>query len=193
MIVVAFSNEFLERDDGWPGLQAAYDLDLKPTGVDHGLAYQAIASGRIDATDAYSDGDLERYALWCSRTTAISSRTTSPCRSHARIYLRRRLPRSVAWPDASTKRARQLNARVSVDGLGFGEVAEAFLIEEGMVATGGHTRGRRSDLAANTLRHLELTGIALLAAVLLGVPLGVLVHGSRQASRVVLYVASLLQ
>ena len=194
-LAVAFSNEFLERDDGWPGLRAAYGLDLQPTGVDHGLAYQAIASGRIDATDAYStDGDLERYGL----VVLEDDRSFFPA------YIAVPLARS-DLPGAAVAalgrlagridegRMRELNAAVSVEGLGFGEVAEAFLVDEGLVVAGVQKRGRRSDFVANTLRHLELTGVALLAAVLIGVPLGVLVHGSRQASRVLLYVASLLQ
>ena len=198
-LVVAFSNEFLERDDGWPGLRDAYGLDLAPSGVDHGLAYQAIAGGRIDATDAYStDGDLERYGL----AVLEDDRGFFPS------YLAVPLARTDLAPEAAAvlgrlagrideARMRRLNARVSVDGLGFGEVAAAFLLEEGLVAADARAadapRGRRSDFAANTWRHLQLTGVALLVAVLLGVPLGVLVHASRRASRVVLYVASLLQ
>jgi osmoprotectant transport system permease protein len=194
-LAVAFSNEFLERDDGWPGLRAAYGLELAPAGVDHGLAYQAIAGGRIDVTDAYStDGDLERYGLFVLEDD----------RAFFPSYLALPLARADLPPAAAAAlsrlagrideaRMRGLNARVSVDGLGFDEVARDFLIEEGLVVAGGETRGRRSDFAANTLRHLQLTGVALLAAVLLGVPLGIFVHTSRQASRTVLYVASLLQ
>lgn len=194
-LAVAFSNEFLERDDGWPGLRAAYGLVLQPTGVDHGLAYQAIASGRIDVTDAYStDGDLERYRLvvleddqrfFPNYIAVPLARADLPPRAVAALG---RLAGRI-----DEKRMRQLNAAVSVDGLGFSEVAEAFLADEGLVVAEGRRRGRHSDFVANTLRHLQLTGIALLGAVLLGVPLGIFVHGSRQASRVVLYIASLLQ
>ena len=49
------------------------------------------------------------------------------------------------------------------------------------------------SLARNTSRHLQLTGLALLFAALVGVLTGVLVHLSRPASRVVLYLAGLLQ
>ena len=34
------------------------------SGIEHGLAYRALADGVIDVTDAYStDGELERYDL----------------------------------------------------------------------------------------------------------------------------------
>jgi osmoprotectant transport system permease protein len=37
------SHEFLGRRDGWPGLQGAYGLPQKPRGLDHGIAYEALA------------------------------------------------------------------------------------------------------------------------------------------------------
>ena len=63
-LAVGFSHEFLQRPDGWPGLANTYELGLTPTGIEHGLAYQAIDSGKIDVTDAYStDGELLRFGL----------------------------------------------------------------------------------------------------------------------------------
>ena len=40
------SHEFLQRNDGWPGLRRTYGLPQSPNGLDHGLAYEAIAAGR---------------------------------------------------------------------------------------------------------------------------------------------------
>ncbi len=48
------SNEFLGRADGWPGLSRRYALPQSPTGLDHGLAYRALADGQIDVTDVYT-------------------------------------------------------------------------------------------------------------------------------------------
>ncbi|MFL2521792.1 MAG: glycine betaine ABC transporter substrate-binding protein [Candidatus Azotimanducaceae bacterium] len=63
-LTLAFSHEFLQREDGWPGLSLDYGLNQSVTGIEHGLAYQAIADGAIDVTDAYStDGELQRYQL----------------------------------------------------------------------------------------------------------------------------------
>jgi len=63
-LTMSFGLEFLNREDGWPGLAATYGMTNNPRGIDHGLAYQAIDDGKIDITDAYStDGDLERYEL----------------------------------------------------------------------------------------------------------------------------------
>ena len=46
---LGLSHELLERGDGWPALKTAYKLPLAATGgLDHGLAYDAIAAGRVD-------------------------------------------------------------------------------------------------------------------------------------------------
>lgn len=58
-----FSNEFINRQDGFPGLIEVYGLEIStPRGLDHGLAYKALESGQIDITDAYStDGRLKKF------------------------------------------------------------------------------------------------------------------------------------
>ncbi|HJV67594.1 glycine betaine ABC transporter substrate-binding protein, partial [Ideonella sp.] len=51
---LGLSNEFIGRADGWPGLAARYRLPQRPTGLDHGLAYEAIAAGQVDVIDIYT-------------------------------------------------------------------------------------------------------------------------------------------
>ena len=52
---VSMSNEFLGRKDGWKPLSARYGLTaFQPKGIEHGLAYKALASNQIDVSDAYS-------------------------------------------------------------------------------------------------------------------------------------------
>src|SRR5262245_54100160 len=59
-----FSNEFLNRADGWIGLKQAYGLTAQPVGMEHALTYAAIHDGKLDITDAYStDGDLKKFDL----------------------------------------------------------------------------------------------------------------------------------
>ncbi|MGZ9006320.1 MAG: glycine betaine ABC transporter substrate-binding protein, partial [Burkholderiales bacterium] len=48
------SQEFLNRKDGWPAVKAAYGLPHVPRGLDHGLAYEALAAGHVDVIDVYS-------------------------------------------------------------------------------------------------------------------------------------------
>ena len=61
---LGLSHEFMARADGWPALKTAYAMRQSPTGLDHGLAYEAIAAGKIDVMDIYStDAKIERYGL----------------------------------------------------------------------------------------------------------------------------------
>ncbi len=53
-VVLGLSHEFLGRQDGWPGLAQRYGLKQKPVGIDHGLSYDAMTSGRIAVTDIYT-------------------------------------------------------------------------------------------------------------------------------------------
>jgi osmoprotectant transport system permease protein len=53
-VVLGLSHEFLGRADGWPGLSKHYGLALRPIGIDHGLSYDALASGKISVTDIYT-------------------------------------------------------------------------------------------------------------------------------------------
>ena len=217
---LAFSHEFMERDDGWPGLARAYQLEGSPTGLEHGLAYQAIADGSIDITDAYStDGDLERYglvvladdrgffpeylALPLIRTDlpeaaqvailALAGRldATTMRKMNGEVVIADRTFAAVAREfrdqqslllDNEREVAHEVADKNS-NGAGQQELGQSWLPDEGLVAS----------LVANTLRHLQLTAIALGFAVFTGLPLGILVFRSASASRVVLYVAGLLQ
>ena len=60
-----FSNEFMERADGWPGLRDRYGLPQRDVrGLDHDLAYRGLASDEIQATDLYStDAEIRPYKL----------------------------------------------------------------------------------------------------------------------------------
>ena len=52
---LSLSNEFIGRKDGWKPLSEKYGLTvMQPKGIEHGLAYKALASNQIDVTDAYS-------------------------------------------------------------------------------------------------------------------------------------------
>jgi osmoprotectant transport system permease protein len=52
---IALSPEFKTRNDGWPALSKAYDLEIQPRKIlEHGLAYDALVRGDVDIVDAYS-------------------------------------------------------------------------------------------------------------------------------------------
>ncbi|MDB4866452.1 MAG: transporter permease subunit [Cohnella sp.] len=64
-LVLGATHEFLERPDGFPGLQKAYGLKFKSTkGLDPGLTYSAVRDGTTDVNDAFStDGRIIAFHL----------------------------------------------------------------------------------------------------------------------------------
>jgi osmoprotectant transport system permease protein len=195
---IAFSHEFINRNDGWPGLKRVYDLPQDPSGIEHGLAYQAIESGKIDATDVYStDGDIEKNGLVL----------LDDDRGYFPVYLAAPLVR--AGLDSAAKAVlnrlegriteaemREMNAAVLLDGKTFAAVAREFIASEGLAGAGGDAvagDGRWRALWRRTARHLELTFIALVASMLVAIPAGILVFRSRRLARPVIYVAGALQ
>src|SRR3546814_1843949 len=58
---LGFSNEFMQRADGWPGLRTAYRLPQRANGLDHDLAYRGLANGALDVIDLYrTDAEIPR-------------------------------------------------------------------------------------------------------------------------------------
>ncbi len=191
---VVLSHEFIERGDGWPGLARAYGIDRPVTGIDHGLAYRAMREGALDVTDAYStDAELLRHDL------AILADDLGFFPHYAAAPLVRAdigqgvidLLNTLAG-SLDEQRMQALNASVKFDGRTFAEVAGEFLAGRG-VATKTDQAGLWADLAANTVQHLKLTLVALVAAVLVGVGAGLAVFRQRAAARAVVYFCGLLQ
>jgi glycine betaine/choline ABC-type transport system substrate-binding protein len=59
-------HEFFEREDGYRGLAAAYDLKLEnaPRGIELGLIYQALMEGEVDfVVGSATDGLIDKFGL----------------------------------------------------------------------------------------------------------------------------------
>ncbi len=202
-LAIAFSHEFLNRQDGWPGLAARYGLPQKPAGIEHGLAYEAMRTKNLDATDCYStDGDIQKYDL----VLLADDRGYFPEYQAAPLVapgvearVRPVLERLAGTIDEAAMRA--MNGKVLLDDRTFAEVAHEFLEErpggnEALSSDRTRPPVRESRLDAvvrRGARHLQLTLIALALGILVAVPLGVLIYRTRALARPVLYLAGLLQ
>src|SRR3972149_3493973 len=63
-LALGLSQEFLNRKDGWPALKHAYGLPFSPRGLDHGLAYEALAAGGIDGLGTLTtDAPVGRHGV----------------------------------------------------------------------------------------------------------------------------------
>src|SRR5687767_14402461 len=127
---VGLSHEFLGRRDGWPGLQAAYGLPQSPRGLDHGLAYEALAAGEIDAVDLYTtDAKIARYDI----AVLADDRGFFPPYDAVLLYrggAEQRFPQAFrAFAKLKIEQAAmvKLNARAELDKVAFPDVAREFL------------------------------------------------------------------
>ncbi|HYV61311.1 MAG TPA: glycine betaine ABC transporter substrate-binding protein [Bryobacteraceae bacterium] len=198
-----FSNEFVNRADGWIGLKQAYGLSAHPVGMEHALTYGAIREGKLDVTDAYStDGDLKKFDL----VLLDDDRHFFPA------YLAMPLVRGelndsakrVLEELAGTMTAvevQSLNQSVQ-ERKSLRDVAAQFLRSKGLLT--GQRQAPAPDVGAErtidwpfllscTLTHVKLTLLGLVAGMAVAIPLGALVYRLGAMSRPVLYIAGIMQ
>jgi len=198
---LGLSQEFLGRADGWPGLAQAYGLPQRPVALDHGLAYQALRSGQVDAIDAYStDANLQRYALRILR----DDRHFFPRYDAVVVYradVPARFPRAwaamAALSGAIDQRAMiSMNAAVELEHRSFSSVAENFLAghgQPGQRSRGLWTKVFGEDFWTLTAQHIRLVAVSVCLAFIIGVPLGVAAASSPTAGNVILALTAALQ
>lgn len=191
-LTVAISNEFVDRADGWRALSAAYGLGaVKVRGIDHDLAYRAIAGGQIDVTDVYTtDAEIAAYKL----VVLQDDRAFFPRYDAAFLY-RRDLPaQAIAALNALTGRIdeptmRELNRKVRIDGMSETDAARVAL---GLSAQ-AETDTRWSRLVDRTREHFALVAISLGLALMIALPLGIAAARLPRLGALVLPLTGLLQ
>ncbi|HET9595168.1 MAG TPA: glycine betaine ABC transporter substrate-binding protein [Anaeromyxobacteraceae bacterium] len=196
---LGLSHEFLDRADGWPLLRERYGLGrLRPTGLDHDVAYRGLQGGEIDATDLYgTDAEIvalglrvledDRHAFPPYQAVFLW-RAEVETRAPAALAAVRRLEGRIGAPDA-----RRMNARARLEHAPEAEVAAAFLRERLGVDAAVASPGRAARIARHTAEHLALVVAALLAAIAAGVPLGILAERRARLGGALLASAGLVQ
>ena len=199
---LGLSQEFIGREDGWPGLKAAYRLPYAtPAGLDHGLAYEAIATGRIEVMDIYStDAKIERYAL----RVLEDDRKYFPGYEAVLLY---RLGVPKRFPEAwralqalegriDERRMIRMNAAAELEGKSFTQAAALLDSDDKPQVV-----ARRNFLGALfgpdfwrlTGEHLLLVFVSLAASIAVGVPLGLAAAKLPRAEQVIFGVVGVIQ
>jgi osmoprotectant transport system permease protein len=192
-----FSYEFLNRHDGWLGLARTYGLAMRPVGIEHGLAYQAIRENKLDVTDAYTtDGDIKKFDLvFLEDDKQYFPQYLAAPLVRGELDARIRGILSELGGTITDDQMRGLNAMVILEGKSFAEVAHRFLGEAGLLRAERQRveESKWVTLLFRTATHLKLTFIALLAGMVVAIPFGILAYQHRAISRPVMYTAGLLQ
>ncbi|MEJ8825271.1 glycine betaine ABC transporter substrate-binding protein [Variovorax humicola] len=199
---LGLSNEFIGRADGWKGLAGRYGFTQQPTGLDHGLAYDAIAAKQIDVMDIYTtDAKIGHLNL----RVLDDDRKYFPRYDAVLLYkldLPQRLP--AAWAALRKLEGRideramiAMNARAELQSAPFDVIAKDFLAG-GAKAGSGAPRGWIAkllgpDLGRLARQHLLLVVLSVGCAILIAVPLAVLVFPHTRLRAIVLGATGLLQ
>ncbi|TFZ03404.1 glycine betaine ABC transporter substrate-binding protein [Ramlibacter rhizophilus] len=185
------SHEFLQRADGWNALKAAYGMPFTPgSGLDHGLAYQALARKQVDVMDVYTtDAQIARLGLRVLR----DDRNFFP-RYDAVLLMQAQLdeaPLAAALAGRIDERTMQaLNAEAEIDGKSFEQVARDFIARNKAATGSGPSAAVRSapashgqrfldrllapDLGRLLREHVTLVAASVAIAAAIGIPAGVL-------------------
>lgn len=203
------SQEFIGRADGWPGLKSVYALPQAALrGLDHGLAYEALAREQVDVIDIYAtDAKIGKYRLRVLSDDAHHFPRYDAVLLH-KADLPARLPRTWAALGRLEGRIddetmRRLNAAAELEGQTFQRVAQSFLAEE-LASPAGKAVERDTapgwlaklfgpDLWRLTVEHLALVFLSLIASTLVGIPLGILAARLAPARAVILGATGVLQ
>jgi osmoprotectant transport system substrate-binding protein len=138
-LVLGVEFEFLDRDDGYPGLKKLYNMNFKTAkGMDHGIMYQAITAGETDVTNAYStDAQIKANNL----VVLQDDKEFFPPYYAAPIIRQDTLKKYPELVDVlksmqgkiTEEDMQELNYKVDVDGMKEDKVAHDFLVQKGLI------------------------------------------------------------
>lgn len=195
---LAFSNEFIDRTDGWIAVREGYGLTQTPRGLDHDLAYRGLVAGDLDVMDLYAtDAEIGYYGI----TVLTDDRSAFTPHEAVVLYRADTAAKHPALDgtaellggaiDAPTMVG--LNARAKIDKVPAAQVAADFLKELTGAEVAVAQESRAERFVRNTKDHLVLVGISLLAAILASIPLGIVAARRPRLGTLILGTVGLIQ
>ena len=184
------THEFLDRQDGWSPLTAAYRLSPQGvSGIDHALGYDALRSGQIDVKDAYStDAKIAQYDL-----TVLDDNQKFFPRYDAVFVYRLSLDEkaAAALRGLEGKIDEATMTRLNAEAERTKDYSQGASLYFGSISPSGESFSHK--LARWTLRHLELAGFSLLLSIIVGVPLGIWASRGGAIGHLILGFAGIVQ
>ncbi len=209
------SHEFIGRADGWPGLARQYGVSAIPRGLDHGIAYEALAQKQVDVIDIYStDAKISQYGLrvlkddraYFPRYDAVLLyRLDAVQRFPAAWQALRALEGRISAPDMIA-----MNAAAELRGQPFNAIARDWLARHpassapspaaapsgAVAAAGAPTLWQRlfaDDFWPLTRQHVLLVALSVAMASIIGIPLGIVSAYRPKLREPVMAAAGILQ
>jgi osmoprotectant transport system permease protein len=198
-LVIGFSNEFMDREDGWRNLQQHYGLPQRGvSGLDHDLAYRQLKLGAIDVIDTYAtDAKIDIFDL----ALLEDDLNFFPRYDAVLLYradLARRYPYAVdsilrLEGSISEGEIMTANSRVELDRVPDTRVASQYLEQEFGVTIEIQDETVVQQIRKRTIEHLDLVRKSLIPAILIAIPLGILAAKLPRFGQLVLGVVGVVQ
>lgn len=194
---VAFSHEFINRDDGYKGLSKYYGFSFNDVkGMEHGLVYKSIQTGDIDLTDAYStDGNLIKYNLVLLKDDKgfFPPYYAAPIIREEVLNDHPELKEVIGSLKINDQEIIDLNYKVEVKGESFEQVAKNFLIDKKLIKGEKTDNAKELPVVRLLIDHIALTLIATSMSILIGLPLGIFISKYSSFASPVLSFAGVIQ
>lgn len=194
-----FTNEFMDRGDGWPGLKIHYRLPQSDVrGLDHDIAYRGLESGAIDAIDLYStDAEIKYYNI----RRLKDDLNYFPDYQAVILY---RADIQDRFPEVAANISRlesaidesqmtRMNAGAKLYKIPETQIAAQFVRQRFSISTSAAKETMFSRLWKHTREHLLLVLISLSAAIIVALPLGIAAAKFPKAGQLILGVTGIIQ
>lgn len=195
-LTYGFSNEFMDRADGWIGIRNRYQLNpQRVNGLDHDLAYRGLENGNIHVIDLYStDPEIRYYDIKILQ----DDENFFPSYEAVILYrsdLDEEVVRAITRFEGKISQEEMIamNAEVKLDRKDDSAVASEFLSASSQIESEVAVYGFWDRLRIHTIDHLYLVGISLGMAIMIAIPVGVLAVKVRVLETAVLSAVGILQ
>lgn len=196
---LGFSNEFVDRDDGWKNLRKHYGLPQQNvSGMEHSVSYRKLEVGSIDVMDAYTtDAELAKLDL----VLLEDNLEYFPRYEAVILYredLRTRFPGVVEKlltleSQVSEEDIIGLNARVATRDASALQAAADFLRDRFSLETEVSDLSVGAQIWRRTLEHCDLVRRSLIPAIFLAIPLGVVAAKFLRVGQIILGAVGIVQ
>jgi osmoprotectant transport system permease protein len=192
---LGLTHEFLGRRDGWAPLQNQYGLNMPNVrGIDHTLGYLALLNGEIDVKDAYTtDAKIDENNL------LVLADDLKFFPQYRAVFLFRldtppRAIQALRQLEGSLDEARMIRLnQIAEQSKDYALPADLYFKRTGGARNVSGPEPLVRKLARWTIRHMMLVGVSLIAAIVIGIPLGIYATRPGLTSELILGMASLIQ
>ena len=213
-LTAGFGYEFIQRDDGLPGLKQFYGLQFRDVvGMQQSLKYQATENRDVDVLDVYTtDGRLavhdfvvleddRQFFPPYEATALVRGKTLEQHPELSKIL-------SLLTHALSPERMRELNLRIQEQGETIPQVANDALRTLHLVKEApplpletikpstsffSYMWNRRGPLLVRTGEHLGLAGVGLLLGILVAIPLAFILERWRTGAETMIRLIGMSQ